>query len=77
MALCNALGSNTFAILICLGVPWLIKILFFENRGYDYIIINSGGIEYSACLVLIALVIFFIILVANKFLLRPKVKSTI
>jgi Ca2+/Na+ antiporter len=25
MAVTNSIGSNTFDILICLGVPWLLK----------------------------------------------------
>ncbi len=25
MAISNSIGSNTFDILLCLGVPWLIK----------------------------------------------------
>lgn len=75
MALCNALGSNTFAILICLGVPWLIDILFFQKPYHNYIIINSGGIEYSACIVVTALIVFYIILLANKYRLGTKVSS--
>lgn len=73
MALSNALGSNTFAILMCLGVPWLIKISFFEQSHIGSITISSGGIEYTACIVVFALIVVFTILLMNRF--RLKVKS--
>ncbi len=74
MALCNAYGSNTFAILMCLGVPWLIKILFFHRpRGANFIIINSGGMEYNSCIVLIAIIVVFFIFLMNRLRLKAKV----
>ncbi|XKL60419.1 hypothetical protein PGB90_007476 [Kerria lacca] len=52
LALCNAFGSNTFAILICLGVPWLIEILFFKNaNGNRHIILNSKGVRFFPLIV--------------------------
>lgn len=77
MALSNALGSNTFAILMCLGVPWLIKISFFEQSHSGSITISSGGIEYTACIVVIALIVVFSILLINRFRLKLKVWSVI
>lgn len=41
MALSNAVGSNVFDILICLGVPWLIKSLI---RGAKPVMVYSEGI---------------------------------
>jgi Ca2+/Na+ antiporter len=38
MAISNAIGSNVFDILICLGVPWL-----FRTIGGDYITVKSKG----------------------------------
>lgn len=29
MGISNSLGSNTFDILLCLGIPWLVKAAFF------------------------------------------------
>lgn len=72
MALSNAFGSNTFAILMCLGVPWLIKISFFEKSNTGSITISSGGIEYTACIVVIALIVVFTILLVNRFRLKIK-----
>jgi Ca2+/Na+ antiporter len=38
MAISNAIGSNVFDILICLGVPWL-----FRTIDGDYITVKSKG----------------------------------
>lgn len=75
MAMCNAFGSNTFAILICLGVPWLMKIILFQKPGQDFIVINSEGIEYSVCIVLAAIIVVFFIFLTNKFRLKVKVSN--
>lgn len=31
MGISNSIGSNTFDILLCLGLPWLIKSLFYPS----------------------------------------------
>lgn len=41
MAISNAIGSNVFDILICLGVPWLIRSLTMKE---SYIVVRSRGI---------------------------------
>ena len=41
MAVSNAIGSNVFDFLICLGVPWLLQTLFI-NPGQDVIIVHKG-----------------------------------
>ena len=41
MAVSNAIGSNIFDVLICLGVPWLIKTLFIQP-GQEAEIIHKG-----------------------------------
>ena len=33
MAVSNSIGSNTFDILLCLGLPWLVKSLLGEVGG--------------------------------------------
>ena len=42
MAVSNAIGSNAFDILICLGVPWLIRCFTMSN---SYITVKSKGNE--------------------------------
>lgn len=56
MAVSNSLGSNVFDILLCLGIPWLIETA--KSQG-DSVIIDSGGLTYSA-LTLLATVVFLV-----------------
>ena len=57
MAVSNSIGSNVFDILICLGLPWLLATTII-NKG-DPLIIHSGGIGYSA-LILLSTVVFML-----------------
>ena len=41
MAVSNAIGSNVFDFLICLGVPWLLQTLFI-SPGEDVFIVHKG-----------------------------------
>lgn len=59
MAVSNAIGSNIFDVLICLGVPWLIKTIFLQ-QGREAVIVHKG-LFYSG-VILIAPVIFLILL---------------
>ena len=58
MAVSNGLGSNVFDILMCLGVPWLLDSAIIKKG--DPVIISSGGIAYSA-LILLSTVAFMIL----------------
>lgn len=42
MAVANAVGSNAFDILICLGVPWLLQTLI-TNPGKPVQVYSGGG----------------------------------
>ena len=46
MAVSNAIGSNVFDFLMCLGIPWLIQTLFI-NPGEDVVIIHKGLLQIS------------------------------
>lgn len=46
MAVANAVRSNIFDILLCLGLPWLLKTTAVDFGGY--IVVLSGSIIYSS-----------------------------
>jgi K+-dependent Na+/Ca+ exchanger-like protein len=70
MAVSNSIGSNTFDILICLGVPWFIRALFtgFHNEIW-YIHVQSDALAYTVVSLLISLIVLYCILVASRFVL--------
>lgn len=59
MAISNSVGSNAFDILICLGLPWLIKGAFLADNNDHYVKIYSGGIVYSTGFLLASVFIMF------------------
>ncbi|XP_075214672.1 sodium/potassium/calcium exchanger zydeco [Lycorma delicatula] len=74
MGISNSLGSNTFDILLCLGLPWLIKASFLpSSAGNHFVSINSRGIEYSAISLLSTLLLLYTAFAVNKFKLDKKV----
>ncbi|XP_055388898.1 sodium/potassium/calcium exchanger 4-like isoform X2 [Condylostylus longicornis] len=74
MGICNSIGSNTFDILLCLGVPWLIKAAFSPiEAGQHFVAINSAGLEYSAITLLSTLFLLYITFSLSKFKLDRKV----
>ncbi|XP_034237890.1 sodium/potassium/calcium exchanger 3 isoform X2 [Thrips palmi] len=73
MGISNSIGSNTFDILLCLGLPWFIKASFLPTeRGHHYVNINSRGLEYSAISLLSTLLLLYVTFYANKFKLDRK-----
>lgn len=75
MALSNSWGSSTFDILICLGIPWLIKSTYFPNQpGADghYVQISSHGLEHSSFALLFILFLVYSILYFKGFKLTKK-----
>ncbi|CAH1184133.1 unnamed protein product [Phyllotreta striolata] len=68
MGISNSLGSNTFDILLCLGVPWLLKSTIVSKQ--KWVNINSSGLQYSTITLLITLVAFYLALTFNKFKLN-------
>jgi Ca2+/Na+ antiporter len=61
MAICNALGSNIFDILIGLGVPWLIIIFYTESLQ-----VSQDNLLTSIILLLGSVIILFSILLVKK-----------
>ncbi|KAK0065451.1 sodium/potassium/calcium exchanger isoform X1 [Biomphalaria pfeifferi] len=52
MAVSNAIGSNVFDILMCLGVPWLIDAIFITKTGTP---INSEGMVFTVMTLLLTI----------------------
>jgi len=82
MSISNSIGSNTFDILVCLGVPWLIQGSLLAvsaasgsggSSSESFIRINSGGLEYSAMFLGVSLVGLYGMLAFNNFYLDRKV----
>ncbi|XP_050360489.1 sodium/potassium/calcium exchanger 3-like isoform X1 [Nymphalis io] len=77
MGISNSIGSNTFDILLCLGLPWLIKSLFYPSYPDNHWVkINSSGLSYSAVSLLSTLIALYGSLALNKFQLDWKVGIT-
>lgn len=73
MSMANSIGSNTFDILICLGIPWLIRGCLIADEPVNYIKINSKGLKYSVITLLLSLFILYMVLACNRFYLDRKV----
>lgn len=69
MAMSNVLGANTLDILLCLGLPWMIKTVM---TGQDVEIV-SGALTYSVLSILICVVGFFAVTAYYKFTLNKRV----
>ncbi|KAJ1528802.1 hypothetical protein ONE63_007181 [Megalurothrips usitatus] len=77
MGISNSLGSNVFDILLCLGLPWLIKAAFFPVVPSDHgVIINSQGLAYSSISLLSTLVGLYATFVCSRFRLDWRVGVT-
>ncbi|KAG8038243.1 hypothetical protein G9C98_006570 [Cotesia typhae] len=69
MAMSNTLGANTLDILLCLGLPWMIKTIM---TGSD-VVIESGAIAYSVMSIVVCVVGFFGVTAFYKYQLNRKV----
>ena len=69
MAVSNTVGSNIFDILLCLGLPWLLKTTAVDLGGY--VVVLSGSIIYtSISLFGTVFVTIFLVLVSKWYLTR-------
>lgn len=64
MAISNVFGSNTFNILVGLGLPWL---LYAATNGGTYNELREERITESLAVMVIALLVFLIILLSSGF----------
>ena len=77
MAVSNSIGSNTFDILVCLGIPWMIKALVrASSSGHHsewFVQVNSEGLAYTVISLLASLCVLYCILLASRFVLSRTV----
>lgn len=70
MAVSNSIGSNTFDILICLGVPWMIRALITGSQNDLWFVeVRSEALAYTVISLLISLIVLYAILLSSRFLL--------
>lgn len=69
MAMSNTLGANILDILLCLGLPWMIKCLM---TGRDVEIV-SGALSYSVLSMVVCIIVLYAVLACFKFQLNKKV----
>ncbi|KAJ8393123.1 hypothetical protein AAFF_G00068060 [Aldrovandia affinis] len=73
MAMSNIVGSNVFDML-CLGLPWFIKTVFVDTTSP--VEVNSTGLIYTACTLLLSIVFLFIAVHLNSWRLDWKLGVT-
>ncbi|KAH8250572.1 hypothetical protein KR038_009411, partial [Drosophila bunnanda] len=64
MALCNALGSNTFDILVCLGLPW-----FMLAVTGIVVRIDSAALHITTAMLLVTPFILYFTLLSSRFIM--------
>ncbi|KMQ94608.1 sodium potassium calcium exchanger 4-like protein [Lasius niger] len=69
MAMSNTLGANTLDILLCLGLPWMIKILMDKKD----IKIISYALSYSVLSIIVCVIAFYTVTAFCKYRLNKKV----
>ena len=68
MAVSNTVGSNTFDVLLCLGVPWLIKAAAWNAP----IEVSSRGLFVSCFFIVVSVAIAFFWPLFEQLGLEPK-----
>ena len=77
MAVSNSIGSNTFDILVCLGLPWMCKALLratsFSDHSEWFVRVNSQGLAFTVISLLLSLIILYCIFLVSRFVLSRAV----
>merc|ERR1740138_1619778 len=75
MAVCNALGSNVFDILLGLGVPWTFGIVFGKPSDeyadglkppMDPIMFENAGLAMWILVLSVVVVVFYAVMIASR-----------
>ncbi|XP_074642037.1 sodium/potassium/calcium exchanger 5-like [Tubulanus polymorphus] len=74
MAVSNAVGSNIFDILVCLGLPWFLRTVLIDPN--DIVPINSSGLLYSSIALLSTVFLLIIVVILNRWKMDKKLGVT-
>ncbi len=69
MAVANAIGSNIFDILICLGLPWMIALLFLDR---PVIHVGTEDLMTSILILVSTVIVLFIFLFTDRLLTKKE-----
>lgn len=70
----NSLGANSLAILMSLGVPWLIHNIIYRNDpSKSSIALKDDGIGHNFILLFVAVIILYIVLTLARYRLKRSV----
>jgi Ca2+/Na+ antiporter len=69
MAIANTIGSNIFDVLMCLGLPWLLKSAISKGAAVE---IKSRGLIYSTITVLGSVILLVVAIVIARCRLDKK-----
>lgn len=64
MAVSNSIGSNVFDILLCLGLPWLVKSSLQVSKGF--IAVQNGGMIYVLIILITTMLVVPLLTKINK-----------
>ncbi|CAG7716382.1 unnamed protein product [Allacma fusca] len=74
MSVSNSVGSNTFNILLCLGLPWMIRNFILIGAGAEgYISMSAGAFGYVSIFLVASTVILYGLIAWNRFYLDFKI----
>lgn len=74
----NSLGANSLAILMSLGIPWLIKnIIHRHDPSQSSIPLNPYSTEYNILLLLVSVIALYIVLTLARYRLKRSVGITL
>lgn len=70
----NSLGANSLAILMSLGIPWLIRNIMYQNvPGKQSILLNPHSTQYTMLLLLLAVLSLYLVLTIARYQLKRTV----
>lgn len=70
MSISNALGANTLDILLCLGMPWLIKTLLPASMRGGPVFIESPTLVYNNAIQILCVIVLYLAAAANHYKLN-------